>query len=476
MTAGNVLLVADIVSASPKVRAKNNDNSLEDRNDVSFQFFLKDNSDSVSLENRMTKVNKTEVGNTVINSEIKVDDKKMTTDEELEALVSEVKEIYMEELGISEEEFEEILSALGLGIADILIPQNVSAIIAEVKNVEVVDILTNTELTNVLTNLTDSLKTAVDNFVKESGLEPHTLVEMIEKISSEGTGDDVVLPEKAEISETEININIIEDDETVNTGSQKTDADNTDKEKTKEAVTDSNDRSAEKNIAEVYTVKDEVTGKEIKVEMKAAHTDMEVVAKPVDNTAMQDTGSKENGAKGEEKAADLINNLINSVEHSLEGVNKETFSFEGLKVNAADIINQITEAVRIRSSADVTSMEIALNPENLGKVSLNVAAKNGVVTATIAASSENVKAAIENQVVQLKENLASQGLEVAKVEVVIANHGFGMNDDEANQNSQNQKAPKNRKFKDDPELLETDEDLAEQQLMEANGNSVSFTA
>ena len=54
------------------------------------------------------------------------------------------------------------------------------------------------------------------------------------------------------------------------------------------------------------------------------------------------------------------------------------------EIDAKDVIRQVVEEIKLTVKADNTSFEMQLNPEHLGKINLQVAAKNGVVTAQIA--------------------------------------------------------------------------------------------
>ncbi len=126
-------------------------------------------------------------------------------------------------------------------------------------------------------------------------------------------------------------------------------------------------------------------------------------------------------------------------------------------------------------------MELQLNPEHLGKISLNVVTRNGAVTATITAQNEAVKGVIESQIVQLRESLNNQGLKVQSVEVAVANHGFNLGENNAGQeqNNNNRGTRGRRNFGDYDELSEEDDDMADilqQRIMEADGNSVNYTA
>lgn len=60
-------------------------------------------------------------------------------------------------------------------------------------------------------------------------------------------------------------------------------------------------------------------------------------------------------------------------------------------VNGADVIKQIINSVKVTGNNVVQSMEIQLNPEHLGKVTLNVTSKSGVITAEIVAQNDRLK-------------------------------------------------------------------------------------
>lgn len=131
-------------------------------------------------------------------------------------------------------------------------------------------------------------------------------------------------------------------------------------------------------------------------------------------------------------------------------------------------------------------MEMQLNPENLGKIYLQVSAREGSVHATIAAQNEAVKAALESQVAELKESLNQSGVKVDAVEVTVASHEFEKN---LEQNEQRQKEEGERQQEQVsrrrnlnltmPQELEgelSQEEALAAQIMQDNGNSVDLTA
>ena len=89
-----------------------------------------------------------------------------------------------------------------------------------------------------------------------------------------------------------------------------------------------------------------------------------------------------------------------------------------------EIANQIIEQIKVTVLQDQTSIELQLNPENLGKVNLSLQSKDGVLTAQFVVNNDRVREAIESQMVVLKDNLEQQGLKVDTIEVTVANYTF----------------------------------------------------
>ena len=106
---------------------------------------------------------------------------------------------------------------------------------------------------------------------------------------------------------------------------------------------------------------------------------------------------------------------------------QEQVNGPGTQVNVADIIKQIVEFSRVTLTRTATTMEMQLNPENLGKLYLQLSAKDGIVSAHITAQNEVVKEALESQIVQFKENMNDAGIKVDAVEVTVGSHEFEKN-------------------------------------------------
>lgn len=179
--------------------------------------------------------------------------------------------------------------------------------------------------------------------------------------------------------------------------------------------------------------------------------------------------SKSNSGK-ENPSENLSQNLMNKLSEVLEqSGNTETESVK--------IIKQIVNEIKLTVKQDMTKFEMQLNPEHLGKVSLQVVSKDGAITAQIAAGNAAVKEAIESQITVLKQSLEEQGIKVESIEVTIASHGFEQNNqgnenDFENNNSKKSSSLRNFDGSQDEEL----EISVEEQLMQENGSTVSYSA
>ena len=146
------------------------------------------------------------------------------------------------------------------------------------------------------------------------------------------------------------------------------------------------------------------------------------------------------------------------------------------------IFNQILEGISANAGPETTSIELQLNPESLGRVSITVSTKDGVLTAQIAAQNQIAKEAIESQIAALKESFEEQGLKVEEVEITLASRQFDQNlDKERGQEQQNHSKRGRRLSTAQLEELtgiktpQPEEDVAGQMHKE-EGNTVSITA
>lgn len=214
----------------------------------------------------------------------------------------------------------------------------------------------------------------------------------------------------------------------------------------------------------------------------------ETVTKAPDTQSERSQNKPEGGSPDNSRrqaGESFTTNLLNQLSEAVEEAGKSEGSYG---VSGQDIINQITEQIKVSIKADTTEMELQLNPASLGSLKVQIASKAGVLTATFITQNEAVKAALEGQMVQLKENFEQQGLKVEAVEVNVEARGFerSLDQQDREQSSFQEQTKKNGRRINllDSEGSEEDllsEDLSEEDrivadMMLRNGNTVDYTA
>ena len=445
MTTGNISS-AEMVAVMMSAKSQNGIISSGTQATDSFQNLFAQSADSMGKNTNMTiETTGTDSAKTAFDKNnsnktkeiVKASKEDVTVDKEsLSELEQGIKDVITEELGITEEELSKAMADLGLTMADLLVPQNVSKVVAHIADVEPAMIVTDSQLSEHLADIVN----AISELVNEISVDNQIPVEDVENAFRDMLKQDTSLGQENTVKEV---------------------------------------------VKTVTVVTDAETGKEMTITMegdKVVQTTTEggeaVVAN--ENKGNEGFGETNQNNEGNEQpqafATNILNNLTESVQNS-QMIQSDFSQVYG--VNQADIINQLIDSIRVNVTADTSTMEIQLTPESLGKLNLTVMTKDGNITASITAQNDTVKAIIESQLIQLKEALNNQGLKVADVEVTVAGQMFDQNFEGNSESSQNGQANNRRRFKGIDDLVadvsETDETIV-RQMMEQEGNSVNFRA
>lgn len=153
--------------------------------------------------------------------------------------------------------------------------------------------------------------------------------------------------------------------------------------------------------------------------------------------------------------------------------------------NTESIMNQIRDVIRVIQTQDTTEMDLQLHPASLGHLRVQLAVKEGVLTATFTTENEAVRAALESQMVNLRQNFEAQGIKVEAVEVTVASHAFEHNLNGDGNGANEETAPEKKKngrritLSDLTNEIEeeklSDEDRIVAEMMKQNGNTVDYT-
>ncbi len=95
------------------------------------------------------------------------------------------------------------------------------------------------------------------------------------------------------------------------------------------------------------------------------------------------------------------------------------------------LIDQIVKKTKINVRPNgVSSMQIQLDPPNLGKVKMKVNVHDNIVKAILVAETKEVRGAIESNIDHLKNSLHNQGLKVDQIIVTTSEGGFSARNEE----------------------------------------------
>lgn len=104
----------------------------------------------------------------------------------------------------------------------------------------------------------------------------------------------------------------------------------------------------------------------------------------------------------------------------------ETIAARTEPVNPRMVLDQIVEKIKVSSLENEAQMNIQLKPEHLGKLSMEVVSRQGILTAHITVENEKTKEMLEQNIQSLRESLENKGLVIQALEVAV---GQNKNDD-----------------------------------------------
>lgn len=225
---------------------------------------------------------------------------------------------------------------------------------------------------------------------------------------------------------------------------------------------------------------DAVTTDELTVSLENSNvTDMQAVSTETTRDTRQNTPN-ENAQGNANEQMTFAQTVADRLEQAVAKTDAVTSSY----ATSESVMNQIHDAIRVIQTQDMTEMELQLHPASLGNLRIQIAAKEGVVTAVFTTENEAVRAALESQLVTLKENFEQQGVKVEAVEVTVASHAFeqNLNGDESQAGEQmpekkrgSRRISLNDLTADNLEEELSDEDRIVAEMMKENGNTVDYT-
>lgn len=400
----------------------------------------------------------------------KVEELQNQLEDTKDAFETGVKEILKDELGVSDEQVEDAMSILGLQWMDLLNPASLSQLVTQLTETEdACSLLMSEEFTNIMQN-TDAL---VQNLSETLGISKDEWVALQNQLA-ELTAD--------------FNETVDMADGGVQEMAPQTDATITSQDTTVMAATVQMTHTTE----ETQNVQPEEEAEDATPVIQVNASEDAQTENNVSEDASGEMG--EPAAQSQKTKESSVNEHAQNMEFQVRAEQQTVAPEEVNKVasrtsiDVQDIMNQITEFAKVNLSPENSSIEMQLNPENLGKVYLHIAAtKEGNITAELAVSSETVKTALEAQIADLRTSLNQQGIKVDAVEVTIASHEFERNleqnaageEQQGSQREESGRTAGRRLFRgelDELSGLMNEEEALAAQIMKDHGNTMDVTA
>lgn len=412
----------------------------------------------------------------------KTDDADMQkVDQAVEEFAKEVQQEVKELLGVDDAQLEAAMKELGLTYQDLMDPVNLANLVMNLTGEEdQLGLLMNADFQELMQNVEVLSK----NLLQELGMTPQEVAEVFAQLEQNAAQITEEVPQQMqEVTDTQADVLKVQQTDDVQITEQKsqvTGLTETNAAATESVESDGNVQNVEEPVVQEVRVENDQTASQQEGQQEEAPENS--MTTEDDAFLLQQNDTTEKSIFTEH----TFQQTVQTIRTDNITAAPTTAVPHNVVFNTLDVIRQVSEFTRVMYQGDTTSMEMQLNPENLGKIYVQVTAKEGVVTAHLAVQNEIVKEALENQTIQLRENMNQQGIKVEAVEVTIASHEFERNLEQNQQGSaqdeQREQASKSPRRNismnqlDELSGLMSEEEMLVAKIMRDNGNSVDFTA
>lgn len=456
-------------------KMKTSDNAVDDsRKAVTKKSSARTDADDTKVKDKNTKTAGPET-----------EDDEVERHEAANDLISDILKTLSEDLGVSENDITDAMNTLGLSFSDLSIPSNAAELFTTLTGTDQSSLLTSNQFMTMLDDLQE-LFSGVDDSIMDQ-LTPVTedeaddLSELLDN-AQDTAGNDT--SDQVEVNVVSVTTETTEDTVSVTTVAS-------------DAVSSDDSVQTAANASDQQVRSDDTA------------SDQTVNGTIINQTAQDtvDMGTQTSGqgsdllGGGEKNTSEQVNvNALAAEGTAGAAAETEVPDFVSTiqkytDINTDNLISQIVDKARQTLSSRVSSLEMELHPQSLGKIFLQVTEKSGDVTAHLYAQNEAVKHALENRLQDLQENLNRQGVRVNEVTISVEPHAFEENLEKnmANQFGQTPDGkPQTESFGDDKSSQSrssrssidlrdgvpaddlTQGEALEAQIMQDNGNTVSY--
>ncbi|HAG68597.1 MAG TPA: hypothetical protein DCL38_01330 [Lachnospiraceae bacterium] len=369
-----------------------------------------------------------------------------------------------EELGITDEELNEAMEVLNMVPLDLLDAGNVKALMMEATGTEnPVELLTNESLLQGINNVVEIVNESVEELKQELSVTDEQFKELIAGLKEEDADAEVFA---AGLNTEEMPKELeAEDGEPLKRPS------------------DEGEASVDRGTQEKGALKENSPS-----EANESFNVNAAAGRVNKNSPGQETAGDKNEGGNSELMQQMPQTVIETSVNEAGEVVETVRQYSSYSDNA-EIVNQVTEQIKVNITPEKTSMEMMLHPASLGAVHIQVTQQGDMLHAQILVQNEQVKDAIAGQMEQLLKTFEEQGQKVTEIDVSVANYnleqGLNQNQGDNNGGNGNGESASSRRLRrtldlnalseeDISELSEDDRLQAE--VMSMSGTSVEYRA
>ena len=391
--------------------------------------------------------------------DVSLEEDKLIPDEQILEILGLIQQAIMDVLNIDMDQLAKEMDDLGIVTGDLLNPDTLRQIVLSSSGEsEATAFLTNENLAKSMNELLDNVSALLsDAAINLSEDELKAFAEELHNIGTRNNQDlDEIPHDSQQIQEDISSTSVVNKDRLVHD-------ENSSAERSSTNIVD----NEVKETADIRQSTDETIDSKVPNAINGSELEYS-------QTDQDDNNSNEMNSKNQFEG--FIDQMINVS----QGAKQVDFIGNEMQVTELrEIANQIIQEIKVTVLQDQTSMELQLNPENLGKVNLSVQSKEGVLTAQFVVNNDRVKEAIESQMIVLKDSLEQQGLKVETIEVTVANYTFDQRRESNSSDASKEQHNTGRKITLDEamqvgELPQDEEEIGG--LNSELGNQIDYTA
>jgi len=414
-----------------------------------------DNSDNRVADPKSDNADKTAVN--------RIQDSKAGNDK---AAVSEAADKVLEEaarvLNMDPDELSELLAELGLTAQDLLIPENMNILTANVLgDGDAAALITD----SMIFDTAAELNRIASDIMKEMGIDPEALKNVVSDVP------EIELPSLEDVEP------VIIDKPAIATSAD---------DKMAEIVSGTGDNT----MSHSEEIRTENTGAD---SASSGNTGKDNTEIGTGSRSTSHTEShKEDGMREDNRFDDRMHAVTGTENNVPQDISDNVKNLDSLKEtpisylsDPEQIAEQVIEHIKSNVREDFSSLEMTLNPASLGHVAINLVNNAGNVTAQFITENDAARSAIEGQVAILRQNLEQQGVKIDAVEVTVSSHAFEQNLEQGNdgqseaENMEQEKLRRQTRKIDLGEYADIPEDLSEEDrvtadMMQADGGRMDY--